>query len=588
MSDKQYILDINDGLIVVLFAGAGGMCHAIERAFGRHVDIACNHNPAALAVHRINHPQTKHYICDVRELDPRQACGGRPVSLLHLSPDCTHHSQAASGQPRDDDIRSLSWVLLAWTGTVKPAIVTFENVKQVEKWGPTIAKRCKVSGRVIKIDPVTKEVVGVAAPGERVPRREQFLVPDPRREGRSWRRLTQTLNLHGYEYRNGNLVAADYGTPTSRDRLFMVAKCDGGELAWPERTHAKTPTKGLKRWRAAAECIDWSIRVPSIFTRPRPLVDATCKRIARGIVEFVLQHPNPYIVNAGVPLVVPCAHYDGSVRVHSGAEPFPTMTVNGGGYFGLAVPMVAPICQTNGGNKVTAGADPFPTMCAKTKGGHLALCAAFMAQHNGGNWADNPGHDLRKPFSTFTGRATQQQLVTAHVAHLRNNCHGQDVREPLSTITGSGNHHALINTTLGPVLTPEQEAGGLRCAAFVMRYYSTGGQWSDARMPFSTMTAKDRMALVTVWIHGWPVVIYDIGMRMFAARELFMGMGFLPSFIIDQGDFELPDGRTERRRITATVQKELCGNAVAIEPAMALLLANAPHLVRADKQRRTA
>lgn len=551
MIRNQLILDINDGLIVVLFAGGGGMCHAIERAFGRHVDIACNHNANALAVHRINNPQTKHYICDVFELDPHAACGGRPVALLHGSSDCTDHSQSAAGQPRDVVSRCLSWVMLMWMGKKKPKVVTWENVKRLRKWGPCIAKRCEVTGRCLKIDPETRKIVGVAAPGERVPVREQFLIADPKREGQRYRRLLSLASSMGYDLGDADMVAADYGTPTTRDRLFFVARADGGLVVFPVKTHAKKPKRPLKRWRAAAEVIDWTIPVPSIFTRARPLVEATCRRVARGIVEQVLLHPNPYIVNG-------------------------------------AAPLVAPICQTNGGNKVTSGADPFPTMTAHPKGGHLALCAAFMAQHNGGNYADNAGRDVRKPLSTLTGRATQQQLVTAHVAELRNNCHGRDVREPLSVITTSGNHHAVVNCNLGPVLTAEEEAGALRCAAFIMRYYSCGGQLGSLRMPMPTATTKDRLALVTVWIGGWPRVIWDIGMRMFAARELFNGMGFSPDYIIDRGDFELPDGTVERRKITSTVQKELVGNAVAIEPAMALLLANCPHLVRADKERRTA
>lgn len=591
MIRNQLILDINEGLIVVLFAGAGGMCHAIERAFGRHVDIACNHNANALAVHRINHPQTRHYICDVRELDPRVVCEGRPVDHLHLSPDCTHFSQAAEGQPRDEEIRSLSWVLRYWTGTVKPRLVTFENVKQVKKWGPLIAKRCKVTGRVIKRDKT------VAAPGERVPRHEQFLVPDPKREGLYWNRLMRFVEQDGYTHGDGNLVAANYGAPTTRDRLFMVCRNDGDPIVLPVPTHAKKPKRGQKRWRPAAECIDWSVPVPSIFTRARPLVDATCRRIARGIVEFVLTHPNPYIVDlsgpagerrSAAPLVAPICQTNGGNKVNSAADPFPTMTAHPkGGHLALCAPVIVPCAHYDGTVRANDASKPFPTITVNG-GGYMGLAAAFMAQHNGGNWADNPGHDLRKPFSTITGRATQQQLVTAHVATLRRNSYGQHLRDPLGAITTSGNHHGVVTCNLQPQLTPDEEAGALRCAAFIMRYYSNGGQLSDPRLPMPTVTTKDRLALVTVWIQGLPRVIVDIGMRMFVARELFLGMGFLPSFIIDEGMFELPDGRLERRRITSTVQKELCGNAVSPDPAMALLLANAPHLVRIDKERRTA
>ncbi len=602
MIRPQLGLKIHPGKIVVIFAGLGGMCHAIERALGRPVDVACNHNPHALAVHRVNHPQTKHYICDVYELDPVVACEGDWVEILHLSPDCTDHSQAAAGQPRDIVSRSLSWVMLMWIGRLKkkfgrgPRIITFENVKQIENWGPTIAKRCKETGRVIKIDGT------VAAPGERVPVQLQWLVNDPRRKGKRWRRLLSIAAVQGYHHAAGSMVAANYGTPTSRDRLFMVTRCDDLPAVIPAPTYSKAGKNPLKKWRSAAECIDWRIPVPSIFSRKRPLVEATCKRIARGVMELVINHPDPYFVDRGTfmggggvaPFRYDAAHGEGKPGkderrgkgAHDLREPFGSPAATNS--FGLAVPMVTPICQTNGGNRTTPASDPFPTMTAKTKGGHLALTAAFMAQHNGGNWADNPGHDLRKPFSTFTGRATQQQLVTAHVTHLRNNCQDQDLRDPLSTITASGNHHGLVSTRLSPMLTPDEEAGALRVAAFLMRYYSSGGQLGDIRMPMPTATTKDRIALVTVWIQGYPRTICDIGMRMFAARELANGMGFLPSFILDRGIFELPDGSTEVRAITSTMQKELIGNAVAIQPAEALIRANAADLIVFGKGEREA
>jgi DNA (cytosine-5)-methyltransferase 1 len=573
MIRDQLILDINDELIVVLFAGFGGMCHAIERALGRHVDIACNHNAFALAGHRINHPQTKHYQCDVYELDPREACGGRKVGLLHLSPDCTHFSQAAEGQPRDAKIRSLSWVALMWAGTVQPRIITLENVKQIRKWGPLIAKRDKTTGRCLKVHrrpDGSVESITVAEPGERVPVQQQFLIPDPAREGTRWRRLLSRLESEGYHLEDEDMVAADYGAPTTRDRLYMVARSDAKPVVWPERSHAKKPVGPQKKWRAAAECIDWTIPVPSIFSRKRPLVESTCRRLAKGVMQFVIEHPDPFIV--------PLTHH-GSDRLHGINEPFRTITGANRGELALAVPMVAPICQYNGGNIVRSAADPFGTMTAKPKGGHYALAAAFLAQHNAGN-NTTAGHDARRPFSTLTTRGTQQQLVTAHLAHFRRNCAARDVREPVRTISAKGQHHALVECNAVLDLTPEQEAGALRCAAFLIRYYSTGGQWGDLRDPMAAVTTKDRLALVTVWIQGIPRVIVDIGMRMFAPRELALGMGFLPSFIIDRGVFLLPDGRTEERALTRTTQIELIGNAVSPNPAEALVLANAPELSR--------
>lgn len=526
MIRPQFILDINDELVVALFAGAGGWCHAFERATGRHVDIACNHAEDALSCHQVNHPQTKHFCCSVFELSPRQACAGRPVAILHLSPDCTHFSQASAGQPRDKKIRSLVWVALWWAGTVKPRVISIENVKQIRKWGPLIAKRCKTTGRVVKVDGT------VAEPGERVPVQQQFLVPDPKREGQSWRHFNERMSEEGYPIQeDSDIVAARWGAATTRDRLCAMYRSDSRQIVWPVPTHFKKPRGRLKKWKPAADCIDWGIPVPSIFERKRELVRATCERLATGVMDFAVNHPDPFIV--------PLTHH-GQRKVHSVSESFPTITGAHRGELALAVPMVAPICQYNRGNIVRSGADPFGTMTSYPKGGHYALATAFIAQHNGGK-NETPGHDARAPFSTIVGRATQQQLVTAASGEL-------------------------------PWLSPEQEAGAFRVAAFLMRYYSSGGQWGDLRNPMPAVTTKDRMALVTVTIHGIRRVIWDIGMRMFTARELFNGMGFLPSFIIDRGH----DGR----KFTKTTQVRLVGNAVSPPPFMAIIQANVPELCR--------
>ncbi|HWA07956.1 MAG TPA: DNA cytosine methyltransferase [Opitutaceae bacterium] len=570
MIRSQLILDIADELLVSLFAGMGGWCHAMERATGRHVDIACNHNPDAVAGHRINHPQTKHYICDVYELDPVVACKGRRVGWLHLSPDCTHFSQASSGQPRDSKIRSLLWVALMWAGKLKrahgrgPRIISLENVKQIRKLGPLVAKRCKETGRVIKLDENGK-VCGVAAPGEVVPRNRQFLIPDPRREGEGWAFFKRELHRLGSQWIDDrDMVASDFGARTSRNRLFMLARTDVPPV-FPSPSHVKQPQRGQRKILPVWEVLDFTRPCPSIFNRPKPLAEATHRRIAKGIVQFVLEHADPFIV--------PVTH-TGSDRVHSVRDPLRTITTAKRGELMLSMPT---LIQMGYGER--PGQKPRVLDLKKplgtVVGGGLkhAACAAFLAQFNAGK-NTTAGHDARKPLSTTSVRGTQQQLCTAHLAHLRGNCDGRDVRDPLKTISANGQHHAVVECTLAP----EQEAGALRVAAFLMRYYSNGGQWGDLRKPLSSVTTKDRLALVTVTIEGTAWVIVDIGLRMLFPDELFLAMGFSPEFIIDRGLYELADGTLEERKFSKTTQVRLCGNAVSPPPAEALILANAPEL----------
>jgi DNA (cytosine-5)-methyltransferase 1 len=518
MKHPQFNLDLSQKIIVDLFAGGGGMSSAIEEALGRSPDIAINHCESALSLHRLNHPQTRHFIADVWEVCPRGATQGRPVGLLHLSPDCRDHSQAKGGQPRDKKIRALSWVGYRWAGQAAPDVITLENVKQILNWSPLVAKRDKSTGRVIKLDG------SVAMPGERVPVQEQYLVPDPKRAGQTWRQFVNALKRIGYVVDWKMLNAADFGAPTTRERLFMVARRDGLPIEWPEPSHAKTPTKGQKVWRAAAECIDWSIPCPSIFTREKPLAEKTMRRIAKGTRRYVLEAASPFIV--------PVTH--------------------------------------GGGDRVHDIRDPLRTITAAHRG-ELALATAYMMQANDG-FNTTPGHDLRRPLTSITTRGSQQQLVTAHLAHLRGNCDARDIANPLMTVSAGGEHHALVETLLseGYNLPPEAEEGALRVAAFLMRYYGEGGQWSDVRAPMTTVTTKDRMALVTVVIQGNPYVIVDIGLRMLTPRELFKAQGFYDEYIIDRGH----DGRV----FSKSTQVRLVGNSVSPPPAIALLHANAGHL----------
>ncbi|GHC19223.1 DNA cytosine methyltransferase [Aidingimonas halophila] len=498
----QFAMDYAGEINVDLFAGGGGASTGLEMGLNRPVHVAINHDADAISMHQANHPGADHYLSDVYDVDPFEAAAGRPVGHLHASPDCTHHSQARGGQPRQRAIRSLSWVVHKWAGTVRPRVITLENVEQILQWSPLIAKRDKSTGRVVTMDQVTcprtgRKVNRMAEPGERVPLEKQFLVPDRRRRGHNWRHFVDGLRRLGYQVQWRTLRACDYGAPTTRERLYLIARCDDQPIVWPTPTHHRNPKRGQQRWRPAADCIDWSIPSRSIFDRPRPLADNTLKRIAKGIQKFVL--------DSGDPFIVPIANYGGgSEAVHPIDEPLRTVT-------------------------------------AWPKGGSYALVTAFMAQMNGGFY-DGAGRDAREPLSTITGRGTQQQLVTANLASS---------------------------------LTSDQEAGALRVAAFLMRYHSTGGQWADLRDPMTTITAKDRLALVTVTIKGTPYVIVDIALRMLKPRELYRAQGFPDTYIIDRGH----DGR----RFTLTAQTKMCGNSVSPLPMAAIAAAN-DHQVITNQQ----
>lgn len=561
MVARQLILDIQPKLIVDLFAGGGGMSVAFETAWGRSPDIAINHNDDALSMHRINHPQTRHFIADVFEVCPRGATQGRPVGWLHLSPDCTHHSQAAGGQPRSKKIRGLAWVGYRWAGQVMPDVISLENVKQILQWGPLVAKRDKVTGRVVTNQTVEcpssgRMVNRVADPGERVPVQDQYLIPDPKRAGQTWRHFVRSLQALGYVVEWRILCAADFGGHTTRERLFMIARRDGQPIVWPAPTHFKKPAKGQARWKSAADCIDWSIPCPSIFERARPLAEATMRRIARGITRYVLQSAEPFIVNM--------AH---GGKLESIGAPLSTIATEKGGCRAVVAPTLVQAAHGEGsgptkrrGSGARSIVEPLGTITAS--GGH-ALAAAYLMQANGG-FNETPGRDVREPMSTVTNTGSQQQLVTAHLAHLRRNCDGRDIAEPLRTVSAGGEHHGIVECHLAP----EVAAGAERVAAFLMRYYGEGGQWSDPRDPMTTITTKDRMALVTVTIRGTPYVIVDIGLRMLEPRELFRAQDFPESYIIDRGH----DGR----RFSKSAQVRMCGNSVDPRMAIDFLRANAP------------
>ena len=626
----QYGLGFNqqdDEIVVDFFCGGGGAGTGLEMGLGRAVTVAKNHSPAAISMHTVNHPYAKHFTTDVFDGDPDTECGGRAVGWFHMSPDCTHHSQAAGGQPRKREIRNLSWIGLKWAGKKQPRVISLENVKQILQWGPLVAKRCKATGRVVKLGG------GIAEPGEVVPVKEQFLVPNQKRRGQTWAVFVTELQRLGYVVEWRVIKACDFGAPTSRERLFMIARHDGQPIVWPEPTHAKNPVKGQQKWRTAAECIDWTIPSKSIFGRKKDLAPATLRRVAKGMRKFVLDSANPFIV--------PIANWSGEC-VQSADEPLRTVTsYPKGGAFSVVSPVLvgaggpmysgkpvavdqplgtlltqnhraiaaAALVQLGNGDKpgsAPRSADlgqPLGTIMAS--GGKYAVATAFVAQMNCG-FNTTAAKSIEDPMTTVTNTGSQQQLVTANLVHLRGNCDARDLNEPLHTISAGGTHHGLMTAFLerqfgasvgqglddpAPTITaggggksslvelhlsPEVEAGALRVAAFLISYYGTENV-SAANEPAPTITTRDRLALVTVSIKGTPYVIVDICLRMLQPAELYKAQGFPGDYIISHG----ADGKP----FTKTQQVHMCGNSVSPPPMAALARSNDPWQANHQKAR---
>lgn len=536
MLTPQLLLPIADELVIDLFAGGGGASTGIEQAIGRHVDIAVNHDPEAVSLHEANHPQTRHFISDVFEVDPVEVTAGQPVGLLWASPDCKHFSKAKGGKPVSKKIRGLAWVVVRWAETVRPRVICLENVEEFQTWGPL-------------------------GDDDR---------PCPIRRGETFREWKAALEALGYVIEHRELRACDYGAPTIRKRLFLVARCDGQPIVWPEATHGA----GRRPYRVAADCIDWSIPCPSIFERERPLADATLRRIAHGIKRYVLDAARPFIV--------PVTHNQGS-NVQPVDEPLRTVTTAKRGELALAVPTLV---QTGYGERPgqaprVPGLDkPLGTCVDGQKHG---LVAAFLAKHFGGE--PQPGKtaaDLRAPAPTVLATGGPQGVVSAQLV----GCGGRagqsrprDASEPVQTITAKGDtclvtshlsHFYTSNTRggEGDVAKPLKTvtAGGWHAAevrALLLKYYGTD-QDPQLQEPLHTVTTKDRFGVVTV--HGEDYVIADIGMRMLQPRELYRAQGFPDSYRIDRG----ADGKP----LSKAAQVRMCGNSVCPPLARAIVAAN--------------
>jgi len=501
----------SDDLMVDLFAGGGGASTGVEAAIRRPVDIAVNHDEAAIAMHQRNHPETRHYREDVFAVDPREACGSRRVAGLWMSPDCTHFSKAKGKQPRKKEVRALADVGIRWAELPRhqrPRVIMLENVEEFQDWGPL-----DDDGNAIKS-----------------------------RKGEDFRAWCGRLSDLGYKLEFRTLVAADYGAPTTRKRLFLIARCDGAPIVWPEPTHGKGRAKP---WRAAAEIIDWALPCPSIFGRKKPLADATLRRIARGIQKFVISSANPFIV----------AYY-GQSTAHDVTAPLGTVTSN------IHHAVVNPFIVRHGHYSTITGAglvegcgagtfrgqplsSPLATVCATND---KNLVVPFITKHFGGgpNGKPPPGIDARRPIDTVTEQ-DHHAISTAFLSKFYGTSTNADVGAPTPTVTASESHLAEVR-------------------AFLMKYH--GGERGDSRgqllfEPMRTVDTANRFALVI--IHGEPYEIVDIGMRMLSPRELFAAQGF-------PGDYDIAP-EINGKPITKTQQIALAGNSVP--PPMAEHLARA-------------
>lgn len=551
---------INGELIIDNFAGGGGASTGIEIATGHPVDIAINHDPEAIRMHRANHPSTKHYCESVWDVDPIEVCRGRAVGLAWFSPDCKHFSKAKGGKPKDKKIRGLAWVALRWAAMVRPRVIMLENVEEFKTWGPLNRRHHPIKAK----------------------------------QGETFNKFCSQLNKLGYQIEFNELVAADYGTPTMRKRFFMIARCDGKPITWPQPTHAPRDSKdvaaGLKKpYVGAYTQLDFSLPCPSIFDTAeeikkkygvravRPLAPKTMERIARGLKKFVLDNAEPFILQVN----------------HSGAkgdycksanEPLQVVTSKHG--FGLVEPYIVQIGQTGFSKDRSKDVrEPLTTVVSKNE--HCLISPTLIQYHSETSDREVRGQSIEKPILTIDGSNRyglvtsflqkyysggykgsgdtlknplptvtswdHNSIVTANLIQMNNHCDGKDITQPLPTITAGDGHFGEVR-------------------AFLIKYYGEGtGQ--DIKKPLDTITSKDRFGLVT--IHGVDYQIIDIGLRMLEPRELYGCNGFPDDYIIDHDDTGKTYGRAE--------QVKRCGNAVCPPIPAAMVKANLPELCVSER-----
>ena len=599
---QVYKYNFMDEMLVDNFAGGGGASTGIELATGRIVNIAVNHDRAAIEMHERNHPYTEHFCEDVWQIDPKKVTGGRPVAIVWGSPDCTHFSKAKGGTPVSKKVRGLAWVLCKWAGTVKPRVIIMENVEEFMTWGPVIPMR--KNGRCLKKvyeKGKKKPKLVVAEKGEVLTEDQQVFIPDKERAGQTFNRFVGQLRALGYEVAWKVMRACDYGAPTSRKRFFLIARRDGQPIVFPKPTHGEG--KGLKPFRTAAECIDWSIPGKSIFGRKKPLSVNTMKRIARGLDKFVIKSPKPFImcnntnnvphgvdepmptVTTGVrnyictPSLVQYHGEQSEKEVRGQRIDKPLNTIDTRNRYGISSAFLS---KYYSGEK-QSGADvqePMPTVTAID---HNALVGVCLSSRYG-DGSDGRGQELDKPMPTVTGTnhshllganlikyySGEEQaqsvnaplhtitteprfyLASSHICTFRKNTDGQDVRQPLTTVT-TKEHHAEIRTYLAKLTGNETELG----------------LWNEVRKLLNEYAgysiADDEILILD--IGGVPHYISDVTMRMLEPKELAKAQGFPDDYVLQVSD-----------SYSKSAQIARIGNSVCPVMAEVLVRANLPEL----------
>lgn len=570
------------GLFIDGFAGGGGASTGIARAIGRDVDIAINHDPRAIAIHKANHGTTEHYCQDIRIVWPLKATKMRPVWGAWFSPDCKEHSKAKGGPVKDRNIRQLPMEILPWLKDTRPKVCFVENVEEMQMWGPL-----DEHGHIIE-----------------------------EHKGKEFQRWIRAIRALGYRVQWRELRACDYGTPTSRKRLYIIMRSDKQPIVWPRPTHAPANDnrvlKGkLLPYRTAAECIDWSIPCPSIFDRDRPLKENTERRVAHGVMR--------YVVDAARPFIVPVTH-SGDVRAHDSLDPLRTITTANGGEFAAVDVTLAPhvtkfrtgsigsdmdapmpTVTANGESARPAGAAPLgvvgatlvatgygeregqqprvpdldkPVGTIVAGGGKHALVSAFLSRFHTSNTNRGKG-TLGAPLVAVTAGGLHHPVVAAHMEQANTGMVGHEMRKPLSTIVGKGSTQRLVQTTLveQDALPPAMMAKAVKVAAFLVKYYGTANSQTVDK-PFDTVTTLPRYAVVTVTIDAVTYVIVDIGLRMLTPRELARAQGFPDTYVLDPIAPQLVRGKIVHKRLSKAAQIRMIGNSVCPPVAEALVRAN--------------
>ncbi len=525
---------MKDGLIIDCFAGGGGASVGIEMALGRQVDIAVNHDPDAILMHKTNHPDTLHLTEDIFKVDLQKYVKGRHVSLMWASPDCTSHSKAKGGKPRKQGLRILPWAVYKHAKVIIPDVIIMENVEEIQQWGP--------------LDDAGHPITG--------------------RKGEDYKKFITAMKSLGYIFDSRELVAADYGAPTTRKRWYAVFRRDGRDIVWPEPTHSKGGANGLEPWEPIYKHLDLQDFGRSVFGRKKPLAENTMKRIARGLKKFVFNCTEPFIIKV--------THKYGQFRGHSLNEPLRTITSKND--TALVSPVISPYMFRN--NTGAPGSSAKEPMLTITAGGHHGIISQLLIQYHSETTANGVrGQQATEPIQTID-TSNRYGLVMSYMTKFYKSGTGQDLQEPIHTITTSPGHFGTVSV-LAVECKELQEAGideetAQKCtwvSQFIMEYYGcgTGQSLKDA---LHTIVTRDRFALITVLWNEY--VILDIFLRMLKPEELKLGQGFPEDYIIDR------DYNGNRYPVSKQVAR--IGNSVVPVMAKKLVEVNRGYLKIGERQ----